>query len=388
MSYEFTQEQEMIRKTARDIASQFDDEYWRIADKEHRFPQEFYDAYADAGLIGVMISEEYGGGGLGVTEAALILHEIAKSPAGFDGASTIHASIFGPNPLFFHGNKKQKEKYMPSIASGELQVCFGVTEPNAGTDTTRITTFARREGDKYIINGHKVFITKAQKADRILLVARTTPYDQVTKKTDGMSLFFAPNDRSAITIKEIEKMGRNAIDTNELFIEGLEVDASDLIGEEGKGFKYLLDGLNPERILVAFEAIGIGYCAIERAAKYANERVVFGRPIGKNQGVQFPLADAYSHLKAAEALAYRAAWLYDNGRPCGPEANMAKLRASEAGFAAVDAAMQTFGGYSYATEYNIERFYRQIRLPRLAPINNEMVKAYVAQHCLGMPRSY
>jgi acyl-CoA dehydrogenase len=225
-------------------------------------------------------------------------------------------------------------------------------------------------------------------ADRILLITRTTPYDQVTKKTDGMSLFFAPNDRSAITINPIEKMGRHAVDTNELFIEDLEVDASDLIGEEGKGFRYLIDGLNPERILVAVEAIGIGYGAIERAAKYANERVVFGRPIGKNQGIQFPLADAYSQLKAAEALVYHAAWLYDNGRPCGPEADMAKLQASEAGFNAVDAAFQTFGGYAYAREYNIERFYRQIRLPRIAPVSNEMIKNYIAQHVLGMPRSY
>ena len=388
MSLHFTEEQEMIRSTIREITSQFDDNYWRDIDTEHRFPKEFWDACADAGIIGVMISEEYGGAGLGVTEAAIILQEVGRSAAGLDGASTIHLSIFGPNPVFFHGNTVQKRKYLPDVASGKLHVAFGVTEPNAGTDTTRIQTFAKREGDKYIINGQKTFITKAQIADRILLIARTTPYDQVAKKTDGMSLFFAPNDRSAITINPIEKMGRHAVDTNELFIENLEVDAADLIGEEGKGFSYLLDGLNPERILVAAEAIGIGYGAIERASKYANEREVFGRVIGKNQGIQFPLADAYSQLKAAEALVYHAAWLYENGKPCGPEANMAKLRASEAGCNAVDVAFQTFGGYAYAKEYNIERFYRQIRLTRIAPLSNEMIKSYVAQKVLGLPRSY
>ncbi|MEQ6378414.1 acyl-CoA dehydrogenase family protein [Bacillaceae bacterium S4-13-56] len=388
MNHLFSDEQIMLRKTTHDIVKQYDDVYWREIDTNHRFPQEFWDTCSEAGLIGVMISEEFGGSGLGVTEAAIILQEVGRSAAGMDGASTIHLSIFGPNPVFFHGNKEQKEKYLPEIAAGKLHVSFGVTEPNAGTDTTRIKTFAKREGDNYIINGHKTFITKAQLADRILLITRTTPYDEVTKKTDGMSLFFAPNDRSAITIKPIEKMGRNAVDTNELFIEGLEVDSFDLIGEEGKGFRYLIDGLNPERILVAVEAIGIGYGALERAAKYANEREVFGRPIGMNQGIQFPLADAYSQLKAAEALVYQAAWLYDHGKPCGPEANMAKLRASEAGFNAVDAAFQTFGGYAYAKEYNIERFYRQIRLGRIAPVSNEMIKNYIAQHCLGMPRSY
>lgn len=388
MSYELTEEQKLLRQTTADICRQFDDEYWSKMDKEHRFPQQFWDACADAGLLGVMISEEYGGSGLGVTEATIILQEVAKSAAAMDGSSTLHLSIFGANPLFFHGNEEQCKTYLPDVASGKLHVSFGVTEPNAGTDTSRIETFAKKEGSKYIINGQKVFITKAQNADRILLITRTTPYEDVQKKTDGMSLFFVPNDRSAITIKEIDKMGRNAIDTNELFIENLEVDEFDRIGEEGKGFYYLLDGLNPERILIAAEALGMGYGAIERAAKYANERVVFGRPIGKNQGVQFPLADAYSKLKAAETLIYYAAWLYDNGKHCGAEANMAKLRASEAGFEAVDAAFQVFGGYAYAREYHIERIYRQIRLPRLAPVTNEMIKNYIAQKVLGLPKSY
>jgi acyl-CoA dehydrogenase len=388
VNFAFTTEQEMLREVTREICKSFDDEYWRRIESEHMFPVEFWEACAKAGLIGVLIPEEYGGSGLNITDAVIILMEIAKSAAGMDGASTIHLSMFGANPLFYHGNKKQLEKYLPDVASGKLHVCFGVTEPNAGTDTSRITTFAKKQGNKYLINGHKVFITKAQKADRILLLARTTPYDKVTKKTDGMSLFFAPLDRSAITIKEIEKMGRNGIDTNELFIENLEVDEFDLIGEEGKGFKYLLDGLNPERMLIAAEAVGMGFGAIERACKYANERIVFGRPIGQNQGVQFPLADAYSHLKAAEALIYQACWLYENGKPCGAEANMAKLRGSEAGFNAVDASFQTFGGYAYAKEYNIERIFRMARLPRLAPITNELVKSFVAEKVLGLPRSY
>lgn len=388
MNFEFTPEQEMLKKVTRDICKKFDDEYWRNIEKEHVFPQEFWDECTEAGLIGVLISEEYGGAGLNITDAVIILMEIAKSAAGMDGASTIHLSMFGANPLFYHGNKEQMQKYLPDVASGKMHVCFGVTEPNAGTDTSRITTFAEKKGDKYIVNGHKVFITKAQHSDRMLLLTRTTPYEDVKKKTDGMSLFFAPVDKTAITIKEIEKMGRNGIDTNELFIENLEIDEFDLIGEEGKGFYYLLDGLNPERMLIAAEAVGMGYGAIERAVKYANERVVFNRPIGQNQGVQFPLADAYSHLRAAEVLIYQACWLYENGKPCGAEANMAKLRGSEAGFQAVDSAFQVFGGYGYAKEYNIERIYRMIRLPRLAPVTNELVKSFVAEKVLGLPKSY
>lgn len=388
MNFGLTPEQEMLKKVTRDICKSFDDEYWRNIEKEHSFPTEFWKQCADAGLIGVLISEEYGGAGLNITDAVIILMEIAKSAAGMDGASTIHLSMFGANPLFYHGNKEQLQKYLPNVASGKMHVCFGVTEPNAGTDTARITTFAEKQGDKYIINGHKVFITKAQVSERILLLARTTPYDEVEKKTDGMSLFFAPLDRSAIIIKEIEKMGRNGIDTNELFIENLVVDEFDLIGEEGKGFYYLLDGLNPERMLIAAEAVGMGYGGIERAVKYANERIVFDRPIGQNQGVQFPLADAYSHLRAAELLIYQACWLYENGKPCGAEANMAKLRGSEAGFEAVDAAFQVFGGYGYAKEYNIERIFRMARLPRIAPITNELVKSFVAVKVLGLPKSF
>jgi len=388
MTYELNQEQLMLKRTARDISKQFSDKYWQSADVEHRFPQEFWDTCSQAGLLGVMIPEKYGGAGLGVTEASLILQEIAKSPAAMDGSSAIHLSIFGANPLFFHGSEKQLEKYLPDVANGSLHVSFGITEQNVGSDTTQIETFAKKENSGYTINGQKVFITKAKEADRILLIARTTPYDKVDKKTKGMSLFFAPNDSSSITISEIEKMGRNAIDTNELFIEDLKVDDFDLIGEEGKGFYYLLDGLNPERILLASEALGMGFGAIEMASKYANERIVFNRPIGRNQGVAFPLADAFSKLKAAESLVYYAAWLYDNGKECGAEANMAKLTASEAGFEAVDAAFQVFGGFAYAKEYNIERIYRQTRLLRLAPVTNEMIKNYVAQRVLGLPKSY
>jgi acyl-CoA dehydrogenase len=388
MDFSFTPEQERIRESTRALVGRFPPEYWRRCDQEERFPQEFWDACAEAGILGVMIPEEYGGSGLGVTEACLILQEVARSDAGMDGSSTVHLSIFGLNPVVKHGSQAQKRRYLPDAAAGRLHVSFAVTEPNAGTDTTRIETFAERRGDRYVVHGRKVFITKAQEAHRLLLLARTTPYDAVRKKTDGMSLFLAPVDPAHVRVKPIPKMGRNAVDTNEVFIEGLEVDAEDLVGTEGRGFYHLLDGLNPERIMIAVEALGIGLGAIERAVAYANQRVVFGRPIGANQGIQMPLADAYAQLKAAELLVYQAAWLYDHGRPCGAEANMAKLRASEAACYAVDVAFQTFGGYAYAREYDIERLYRQVRMTRIAPVSNEMVKNYIGEHVLGLPRSY
>lgn len=388
MDFKWTPEQEQIREAARHLTQQFSPEYWRRCDHEERFPQEFWDACGDAGFMGVMMPPEYGGSGLGVTEACLILQEVARSDAGMDGSSTVHLSIFGMNPVVKHGTEEQKRKYLPAAAQGRLHVSFAVTEPDAGTDTTRIRTFAERRGDMYVIHGRKVFITKAQEAERLLLLARTMPYESVQRKTDGMSLFLAPVDRAKITIRDIPKMGRNAVDTNELFIEGLEVEAKDLVGQENRGFYQLLDGLNPERIMIAVEALGIGFGAVERAVRYANERVVFGRPIGTHQGIQMPLADAYSHLKAAELLVYHAAWLYDAGKPCGAEANMAKLRASEAACWAVDAAFQTFGGYAYAREYDIERLYRQVRMTRIVPVSNEMVKNFIGEHVLGMPKSY
>ncbi len=388
MSIDWTEDQLQMRESARALSARFDGPYWRRCDQEGRFPQEFWDACAEAGFLGVMIPEQYGGSGLGLTEACLILQEIAASQAGMDGSSAVHLSVFGMNPVVKHGTEEQKQKYLSRSADGQLHVSFAVTEPEAGTDTPRIKTYAERTAGGYRISGRKVFITKAQEAERILLLARTLPYDQVEKKTMGMSLFLVPTDRGHIEMRDIPRMGRNAVDTNELFIDGLEVSAEDLVGEEHRGFYHLLDGLNPERILIAGEALGIGLGAVERAAQYARDRVVFGRPIGANQGIQMPLADVYAELKAAELLVYHAAWLYDHGQSCGAEANMAKLRASEAGWRAVDIAFQTFGGYGYAREYDIERFYRQIRMTRIAPISNEMVKNFIGEHVLGLPKSY
>jgi acyl-CoA dehydrogenase len=281
-----------------------------------------------------------------------------------------------------------KRRYLPKIAAGEMKLAFSVTEPNVGTDTTHIQTTAVRDGDDWVISGRKVWCTNAQNADRVLILTRTTPYEQVPKKTKGMTLFFAALDRQAITVKPIEKMGRHAVDSNELFIDGLRVSHADLVGQEGEGFYHLLDGLNPERIVIAAEAVGIGKAAIEKAVQYAKERVVFGRPIGKNQGVQFPLAEAYARLEAAELMTFKAAWLYDQGLPCGKEANIAKLLAAEAGCEAVDHAVQTHGGYGYAREFDVERLYREIRLYKIAPVSQQMVLNYISEHVLSLPRSY
>ena len=316
------------------------------------------------------------------------MREVAASGGAMAAASSVHLSIFGVSPLVFHGTEEQKLRYLPKVVSGEMHVAFAVTEPDAGNDITHIKTAARRDGDNYIINGRKVFTTKAREAKRMLLLTRTTPFEQVTKKTDGMSLFFAELDPSAVEIRELEKLGRAAVDTNLLFIDNLKVSASDLIGGEGRGFHCLLDGLNPERILVAAEAIGIGRAAIAKAVRYAKERVVFGRPIGQNQAIAHPLADSYSKLEAAELMMLKAAWLFDNRKPCGPEANTAKLRAADAAFEACDRAVQTLGGYGYVREYDVERYFRECRLLKIAPVSQEMVLNSIAEHVLGLPRSY
>jgi len=339
MNFELTQAQEEIVRQVRTLCAGFPDEYWRERDRKAEFPHDFYAAMAKAGYLGVAIPEEYGGSGLGITEAALVMREVAASGAAMAGASAIHLSIFGVSPLVFHGSEEQKKRYLPKVVSGEMHVAFAVTEPDAGNDITHIKTAARREGDSYLINGRKVFTTKAREASRMLLLTRTTPFEQVKKKTDGMSLFFAELEPSAVEVRELEKLGRAAVDTNMLFIDNLRTSADDLIGGEGRGFHCLLDGLNPERILVAAEAIGIG-----RAVRYSKERIVFDRPIGKNQAIAHPLADSYSKLEAAELMMLKAAWLFDSRKPCGPEANIAKLRAADAGFEACDRAVQTLGG--------------------------------------------
>ncbi len=388
MDFELTPAQEEIIRQVRALCAEYPDEYWRERDARAEFPHDFFAAVAKAGYLGVAIPEEYGRSGLGITEAALVLREVAASGAAMAGASAIHLSIFGVSPLVFHGTDEQKRRYLPKVVSGEIQVAFSITEPDAGNDITHIKTSARREGDCYLINGRKVFTTKAREAHKMLLLTRTTPFEKVEKKTDGMSLFFADLDPSAVEVRELHKLGRAAVDTNMLFIDNLKVPAGDLVGREGRGFHCLLDGLNPERILVAAEAIGMGRVALSKAVRYAKERVVFSRPIGQNQAIAHPLADAYSKLEVAELMMLKAAWLFDHGRPCGAEANIAKLRAADAGFEACDRAVQTLGGYGYIRDYDVERYFRECRLTKIAPVSQEMVLNSVAEHVLGLPRSY
>jgi acyl-CoA dehydrogenase len=387
MDFELTNAQQEIVNGARALCQRFPDEYWRGHDARHEFPHDFYKAVADAGFLGVAIPEEYGGSGLGITEAALVMREVAYAGA-MNAASSVHLGIFGLTPLVVHGTEELKRRYLPRVVSGELHVAFAVTEPDAGNDITHIKTFARREGDNYVINGRKVFTTKAQEAHKMLLLTRTTPADKVTKKTDGMTLFFADLDRDAVEVRELLKLGRHAVDTNMLFIDNLKVSASDLVGQEGRGFHTLLDGLNPERILIAAEAVGIGRRAIDCAVAYAKQRVVFGRPIGQNQAIAHPLADAYAKIEVAELMMMKAAWLFDHRRPCGPEANVAKLRAAEASFEACDRAVQTLGGYGYMQEYDVERYFRECRLLKIAPVSQEMVLNMISEHVLKLPRSY
>jgi acyl-CoA dehydrogenase len=338
--------------------------------------------------VGVAIPQEYGGGGRGITEASLLVEEIAASGAAMNGASAVHLSIFGMNPIVKHGTDFLKKEYLPKVAEGTLHVAFGVTEPDAGTDTTMIKTRAQLRGDKYLVNGRKVWTTKATVCDKVLLLVRTTPIDQCARRTDGLTLLFADLKSPNVTITPIPKLGRNAVVSCETVYDDLEVPVSHRIGEEGKGFYYLLDGLNPERILIASEALGIGRVALRRAVDYAQGRVVFGRPIGQNQGVAFPLADSHARLRAAELVIREASWRYDNGLPCAESANLAKYLASEAAFCAADRAMQTHGGYGYATEFDIDRYWKESRLMKIAPVSQEMVLNYVSEHVLHLPRSY
>jgi acyl-CoA dehydrogenase len=378
----------LIRDAVARVCSKFDDAYWAACDEEHRFPAEFYTAMAEGGWIGIAIPEEYGGGGRGIAEAAAVLETVAASGACMNGASAIHLSIFGMHPVVLHGSEEMKQRYLPDVAAGDLHVAFGVTEPDAGTDTTRITTRAVRDGDNYVINGRKVWTSKALESDRILLLVRTTPLEEGERPYDGMSLFLVDRHADGVGAVAIPKMGRNAVASCETTYDDVVVPATDLVGDVGRGFYYLLDGLNAERILVASEALGIGRVALRAATRYATERVVFGRSIGQNQGIAFPLAEAHMRLEAAALMIARAADLIDRGQPCGPEANMAKYLAADAGFFTADRAVQTFGGFGYAKEYHVERYFREARLPRIAPISQELVLAYLSQHVLGLPRSY
>ena len=377
-----------LREGIRRVCADFDDEYWRRCDADHEFPWAFYDALAEGGWVGICIPEEFGGGGCGITEASILVEEVAASGAAMNGCSAIHLSIFGMNPVVKHGTDDQKQRYLPRIADGSLHVSFGVTEPDAGTDTSRISTRATRVDGGYLVRGRKVWMTKAAISEKVLLLVRTTPRDEVDKPTRGMTLLLADLKDPAVDINPIEKLGRNAVVSCEVGFDDLFVPFEDRLGEEGDGFRLLLDGLNPERILLAGEALGIGRVALDRAVAYANERVVFDRPIGQNQGLAFPLADARMRLRGAELAVRDASARYDAGLPCGEAANTAKYLAAEAGYLAADRALQTHGGMGYATEYDVERYWREARLMRIAPVSQEMVLNYVSEHVLGLPRSY
>src|SRR5499425_3531430 len=387
MDFALTESQELIKKEVGALARQFSLDYWLDKDDKAEYPHEFVKAFADNGWLGIMIPEAYGGAGLGVTEAALMLHEICASGAGTSGASPIHFYVFPPTPVIKYGTEAMKRKHLPAICTGETIMAFGVTEPNAGTDTSRIQTRAERRGDRFVVNGRKVWNTNAQHATHTLLLARTSPREP-EKPFAGLTLFFTPFDRSKITVREIEKLGRAAVDSNEIFIDGLEVPAMDVVGEVGRGFYHLLDSLNPERIFTGIEAVGIGRAALERGVHYAKERVVFDRAIGQNQAIAHPLAMAWAKLESAELMCLKAAWLFDNGKPCGAESNTAKLMAAEAGFEACDVAVQTHGGYGYAKEFHVERLWREIRLYKIAPVSQQMVLDYLSEHVLGLPKSY
>ncbi|MCB0995216.1 MAG: acyl-CoA/acyl-ACP dehydrogenase [Acidimicrobiales bacterium] len=377
-----------IRSAIRQVCAGFPDDYWSDLDQRHEFPWEFYERLARAGWIGIAIPEEYGGGGRGITEASIMLEEIAASGAAMNGCSAVHLSIFGMEPVRKYGSPELAAEVLPRVAAGDLHVAFGVTEPDAGTDTANIRTRAVRDGDDYVVHGAKVWTTKAPMCEQCLLLVRTTPKEQCARPTDGLTLLLVDLQRPEVEITPIPKLGRNAVVSCEVRYDGLRVPASRRIGEEGQGFRYLLDGLNPERILIASEALGIGRAALQRAAAYANERIVFDRPIGQNQGIAFPLAEAHMRLHAAELVIREASWRYDNGLACGEAANTAKYLAADAGFFAADRALQTHGGFGYATEYHVERYWREARLMKIAPVSQEMVLNFVAAKVLGLPKSY
>jgi acyl-CoA dehydrogenase len=384
----FTDEQEAIREGVLRLCGRFDADYWRRTDETGRFPEDFVAAMAEAGWLGAAMPTALGGSGLGLTEAAIAMQAVTESGAGFSGASALHLNIFGPMPVAKFGSEDQKKRAIPRLISGEDKLCIGITEPDAGLDTTSLTTKAERTNDGYLISGRKVWTTSAQRANKILIIARTTPRDQVKKSTEGLSLFYTDFDRTRITATPIPKMGRKAVESNSVFIDNLPVPAEDLVGEEGRGFYYLLEGLNPERVLFGAEAVGLGRAALKKASAYAKERVVFGRPIGQNQGVAHPLARAWAELEAANLMAFKAAALFDAGRECGAEANAAKYLGGEAGFHACETAVFTLGGMGYAKEFDVERYFRESMIARLAPISREMVFNYIAERVLGQPKSY
>ncbi|HTV26276.1 MAG TPA: acyl-CoA dehydrogenase family protein [Xanthobacteraceae bacterium] len=388
MDFDFTEFQLSLREAVEKICARFGDDYWLARDRDGTFPEDFRRAIAADGWLGICIPQAYGGSGLGITDAAIMMETITESGAGLSGASAVHMNIFGLNPVVVFGTEEQKRRMLPPIAAGKEKACFAVTEPNAGLQTTKLQTRAERRGDRYVINGAKIWISTAQVADKMLILVRTTPLEEVGKPTDGLSLFYTALDRRYVEVREIEKMGRAAVDSNQMFIDGLEVPADDRIGDEGAGFKYILHGLNPERVLVGAEAIGLGRAALRKASAYAKERVVFDRPIGQNQAIQHPLAQCWMELEAADLMVFKAAWQYDNGLPCGPAANAAKFLGAEAGHKACQTAVMTLGGYGYAKEYHVERYFRESMIPRLAPVSPQLILCFIAERVLGLPKSY
>ena len=388
MNFELTDEQQSIQAAIQKICQQFDDAYWLARDTDGTFPEDFVKAITEGGWLGIAMPEAYGGAGLGVTETAIMAHAIARSGAGMSGASAVHLNLFGPNPIVVFGTEEQKARLLPPLIKGQDRACFGVTEPDAGLNTTRLATRAVRDGDHYRINGRKLWTTTAQTANKILIIARTQDLADCKKPTDGLTLFFTDLNRDSIEVRLIDKMGRKAIDSNALFIDDLIVPVADRIGEEGDGWKCLLHGLNPERILIATEAVGLGQAALEKASQYAKERVVFDRTIGKNQGIQHPLAENWMELEAAQLMVFKAASLYDAGKPCGAEANAAKYLAAKAAFTACERAVLTHGGMGYAKEYHVERYLREIMIPVIAPISQELIKSFIAEQVLGQEKSY
>ena len=388
MDFNETQEQKFISDTVSKLMEEFDDKYWLTCDTEGNFPHEFYKKIASGGWLGIAMPKEYGGSGLGISEASTLMRTISETGGGMTAASAIHINIFGPHPIVVFGTPEQKKKWLPPLIKGQEKCCFGITEPSAGLDTGMIKTSAKLQGTTYIINGQKIWTSTAQVADKIMLLARTSPFQQHKKRTDGLTLFYTDLNRSAIKIRDIKKMGRSAVDSNELFIDGLEVPTEHRIGEEDKGFGYLIDSLNPERILIAAEAIGIGIAALNRAVSYAKERIVFDRPIGLNQSIQHPLAENWIDLEAATLLTAKAAFQYDNGLPSGGLANAAKYFSAEAGYRAACNAVTTLGGMGYAKEYHVERLLRESFIPKLAPVSSQMILNYIAEKILYLPKSY
>ena len=388
MDFALTEQQLAIDEGVRKVCARFDDAYWTAAEEQARFPHEYYRAMADGGWLGITMPERLGGAGLGVTEAAVMMHAVTSSGGGYSAASAIHINMFGPHAIVVHGTPAQQDEWLRPLIAGEQKACFGVTEPDAGLDTTSIKTFATRTNDGYRVRGRKMWTSTGQVADKILLLTRTTPKKDCKRPTDGMTLFYTDLDRTKVEVRRIHKMGRNAVDSNAVFIDDLFVPDSHRVGEEGHGFKYILDSLNPERVLVAAEAIGVGRDALRRATQYAKERTVFGRPIGQNQGIQHPLAQCWTQLESAYWMVLRAAWLYDSGQPCGAEANAAKFLAGRAAFDTATRAVLTHGGMGYAREYQVERLFREAILTRIAPVSEELVLSFLAERVLGLPKSY